>query len=48
MPKIVETRIMNFSAKEIYDLVIDVENYSMQVQGGSIFTSEFGKLERIN
>jgi len=28
MPKIVETKIMNFSAKEIYDLVIDVENYS--------------------
>ncbi len=28
MPKIVETKIMNFSAKEIYDLVVDVENYS--------------------
>ena len=27
MPKIVETKIMNFSAKEIYDLVVDVESY---------------------
>jgi coenzyme Q-binding protein COQ10 len=29
MPKIVETKIMNFSAKEIYDLVVDVENYPL-------------------
>ena len=27
MPKIIETKIMNFSAKEIYDLVVDVESY---------------------
>jgi hypothetical protein len=27
---------------------IDVENYSMQVQGGSIFTRVFGKLDRMN
>jgi coenzyme Q-binding protein COQ10 len=29
MPKIVENKIMNFSAKEIYDLVVDVENYPL-------------------
>ena len=27
MPKITETKIMNFSAKEIFDLVVDVESY---------------------
>ena len=27
MPKIIETKIMNFSAKEIYDLVVDIESY---------------------
>ena len=27
MPKIIETKIMNFTAKEIYDLVVDVESY---------------------
>ena len=27
MPKFIETKIMNFSAKEIYDLVVDVESY---------------------
>ena len=27
MPKIIETKIMNFSAQEIYDLVVDVESY---------------------
>jgi len=27
MPKIIENKIMNFSAKEIYDLVVDIESY---------------------